>query len=161
MPHHATAIESGLHLFKCIIYIDMNMVRTGVVSHPSDWAWSGYNEIQNQKQRYAIINYKRLSELLGVVSVTLLKEKHSMWLEEALKTDRHERDRKWSQAIAVGSGGYIDHIKKELGIRVVHRKTNRVNKGFELREDELPYNADLSPKSTRLSHNNSHLWSVF
>lgn len=159
--YHATAIESGMHLFKCIIYIDMNMVRTGVVSHPSEWAWSGYNEIQNQKQRYAIINYKRLSELLGIGSASLLKEKHAMWLEEGLKTDRQERDRKWSQAIAVGSEGYIDNIKKELGMKVVYRKTNRVNKGFELREDEFPYNADLPPQSDRLSHDNSHLWSVY
>lgn len=140
-----------MHLFKCIIYIDMNMVRTGVVSHPSEWTWSGYNEIQNQKQRYAVINYKRLSELLGVGSVSLLKEKYAMWLEEALKADRQERDRKWSQAIAVGSEGYIDNIKKELGMKVVYRKTNRVNKGFELREDEFPYNADLPPKFTGTS----------
>ena len=69
-----------------------------------------------------------------------------MWIEEALKADRLERDRKWSQAIAVGSQGYIDNIKKELGIKVVYRKTTRVNKGFMIREDVLPYNADLPPK---------------
>ena len=159
--YHATAIESGMHLFTCIIYIDMNMVRTGVVPHPSEWAWSGYNEIQNQKQRYAIINYKRLSELLGVGSTSQLREKHAMWIEEALKADRHERDRKWSQAIAVGSQGYIDNIKKELGIKVVYRKTTRVDKGFMIREDVLPYNADLPPQSKRLSQNNSHFWSVY
>ncbi len=159
--YHATAIESGMHLFKCIIYIDMNMVRAGVVSHPSEWAWSGYNEIQNQKQRYAIINYKRLFELLGIGSTSQLKEKHAMWLEEGLKTDRQERDRKWSQAIAVGSEGYIDNIKKELGMKVVYRKTTIVDKGFVLREDAFPYNADLPPQSSRLSQNNIHLWSVY
>ena len=60
----ATAIENDTHLVKCLTYIDMNMVRTGVVQHPSEWNWSGYNEIQNQKQRYAIINYGRLVEPL-------------------------------------------------------------------------------------------------
>lgn len=43
--YHATAIENGVHLCKCMVYIDMNMVRAGVASHPSDWGWSGYNEI--------------------------------------------------------------------------------------------------------------------
>jgi len=33
----ATAIESGDHLLRCIVYIDLNMVRAGVVNHPSDW----------------------------------------------------------------------------------------------------------------------------
>ncbi len=48
--YHATAIENDTHLVKCLTYIDMNMVRTGVIQHPSEWKWSGYNEIQNQKQ---------------------------------------------------------------------------------------------------------------
>ncbi len=43
--YHATAIESEEHLFKCLTYIDLNMVRNGVVSHPSEWYFCGYNEI--------------------------------------------------------------------------------------------------------------------
>ena len=31
--YYATAIESEEHLFKCLTYIDLNMVRNGVVSH--------------------------------------------------------------------------------------------------------------------------------
>lgn len=45
--YHATAIESGTHLVQCLVYIDMNMVRTGEVTHPSEWKWSGYNELQH------------------------------------------------------------------------------------------------------------------
>jgi putative transposase len=47
--YHATAIEDGDHLKKCIVYIDLNMVRAGVVKHPSEWPYSGYNEIQQPK----------------------------------------------------------------------------------------------------------------
>jgi putative transposase len=54
--YHATAVESGSHLIKCLVYIDLNMVRAGVVGHPSEWPFSGYNEIQNPFQRYALIN---------------------------------------------------------------------------------------------------------
>lgn len=31
--YHATAIEGDDHLFRCMVYIDLNMVRTGIVSH--------------------------------------------------------------------------------------------------------------------------------
>ena len=58
--YHATAIEKEDHLYRCIAYIDLNMVRAGVVSHPSDWQFGGYNEIQNPRKRYAIINYSPL-----------------------------------------------------------------------------------------------------
>ena len=54
--YHATAVESGEHLRQCIVYIDMNMVRAGIVNHPSLWEFSGYHEIQKPKKRYALIN---------------------------------------------------------------------------------------------------------
>jgi putative transposase len=39
-----------------LVYIDLNMVRNGVVQHPSEWQHGGYNEIQNPPLRYALIN---------------------------------------------------------------------------------------------------------
>ncbi len=50
--YHATAIESGEHLWRCLVYVDLNMVRAGVVDHPCQWKWSGYHEIQKPKTRY-------------------------------------------------------------------------------------------------------------
>ena len=32
--YHATAIESGTHLIRCLAYMALNMVRAGVVNHP-------------------------------------------------------------------------------------------------------------------------------
>lgn len=146
---------------KCLMYIDMNMVRTGVVSHPSGWRWSGYCEIQKQKQRYAIINYCRLSELLGLGSEILLKQAHSEWIETALKAGNHKRERKWSNAVAIGSESYIENIKKNLGVRAIHRETNASDNGFELREDKFPYNVDFDTKNDGLSLDNSRFLSVF
>ena len=42
--YHATAVEVDEHLHRCLVYIDFNMVRAGVVTHPSHWAHSGYRE---------------------------------------------------------------------------------------------------------------------
>ena len=50
---------------KCLVYIDLNMVRAGVVEHPSEWGFSGYNEIQKPRERYALIDYEGLKDLLG------------------------------------------------------------------------------------------------
>ena len=35
-PYHATAIQADDHLHQCVVYIDLNMVRAGVVKHPRD-----------------------------------------------------------------------------------------------------------------------------
>ena len=34
--YHATAVEADSHLAQCMVYIDLNMVRAGVVAHPSE-----------------------------------------------------------------------------------------------------------------------------
>ena len=43
--YHATTIESGKHLVRCLIYLDLNIVRAGVVDDTGCWAFGGYNEI--------------------------------------------------------------------------------------------------------------------
>ena len=40
--YHAVAVETGEHLIRCLVYIDFNMVRAGVVEHPDEWRHSGY-----------------------------------------------------------------------------------------------------------------------
>lgn len=47
--YHATAVATDDHLVRCLLYIDLNMVRTGVVNHPEDWSESGYAELLSQR----------------------------------------------------------------------------------------------------------------
>ena len=67
--YHATAVESGDHLARCMVYLDTNMVRAGVVSHPSMWPFSGYNEIQEPRRKNVLI---RLQEAAGVAGSRVL-----------------------------------------------------------------------------------------
>src|SRR5262245_27029141 len=39
--YHATAVEADEHLHRCLVYIDLNMVRAGVVRHPTEWVHCG------------------------------------------------------------------------------------------------------------------------
>ena len=43
--YHATAVETARHLIQCIVYVDLNMVRAGVVKYPVEWPFGGYNEL--------------------------------------------------------------------------------------------------------------------
>src|SRR5687767_821724 len=49
--YHATAIEIDEHLHRGVVYIDLNMVRAGVVNHPGQWKESGFCEIQEPPKR--------------------------------------------------------------------------------------------------------------
>jgi putative transposase len=60
-------------LSKCMAYVDLNMVRAGVVSHPSEWPFCGYNEIQSPRQRYSLINDESLKLLMGLISALKMR----------------------------------------------------------------------------------------
>jgi len=142
--YHATAVESNRHLRQCIAYIDMNMVRAGVVVHPEKWQWCGYNEIQTPRKRKGIIDFDRLVGLLGFDTYEQLKKAHFKWIDSAIQNDNNGRENKWSQSIAVGSEAYIKKIKEALGSRVKGRKIRQVGDAFELRETPTPYGSDDS-----------------
>ena len=69
--YHATAVEKEQHLIQCMIYIDLNMVRAGVVSHPSEWQWTGYNELLRPKSRYRLIDYQEQNS--SQIQLTMLQ----------------------------------------------------------------------------------------
>lgn len=58
--YHATAVEANEHLHRCLVYIDFNMVRAGVVGHPGQWKESGFSEIQDPPKRYRIVDLRSL-----------------------------------------------------------------------------------------------------
>jgi REP-associated tyrosine transposase len=151
--YHATAVENNRYLKQCICYIDMNMVRAGVVQHPSEWVFCGYNEIQNPRKRKGIIDFKKLMELLGFEHHVDLKEAHSKWVDSQLRNNSNEAESKWTQSIAVGSKTFIEKIKEALGFRARGRKIKGSGDTFELREGQVPYGvADKSVSG------NAFLW---
>ncbi|MBN1930263.1 MAG: transposase [Desulfobacterales bacterium] len=158
--YHATAVSSDRHLIECIVYIDLNMVRAGVVTHPSEWDFGGYNEIQNPRERYALIDYKRLMDLFHFSTVDQLRNSHKKWVEEILKTKNYVRESKWSQSIAVGSKSFVEGIKEKLGILVKGRKLIGSNDLYQLRELRAVYNSNFASKNIALSTDNKYFWNV-
>ncbi len=154
--YHATAVSSDRHLIQCIAYIDLNMVRAGVVNHPSEWNFGGYNEIQKPRERYALIDYKRLMELLHVSTFDELINSYKKWVKEILKTKNYVRETKWSRSIAVGSKSFVEGIKEKLGIRANGRKVGGSGGLYHLREAQVPYNSDFTPENRELRAKNTY-----
>ena len=84
--YHATAVQADSHLVQCMVYIDLNMVRAGVVPHPSEWPFCGYHEILNIRQRYTLIDHESLTDLFNISSIEELRKTYRGWVEESLET---------------------------------------------------------------------------
>jgi hypothetical protein len=104
--------------------MDLNMVRAGVVGHPSQWVFSGYYEILAPRKRYALIDYRGLRELLNFTHMNELVDAYRGWLEESLHADDHHREGKWTESVAVGSERFVTAMKERLGIKVKGREVS-------------------------------------
>jgi len=156
--YHATAVESDDHLAQCMVYIDMNMVRAGVVKHPQEWSFCGYHEIQKPKERYGIIDYRRLIALLHMRNIEELQELQMAWVVEALSSERLGRESKWTESIAVGSEHFVSATKERLGIRARGRYMVGKNGAFELREAANSYSVNLDAKNDVVRPKNMYVW---
>ncbi len=133
--YHATVVETDFHLSQCMVYIDLNMVRSCVVNHPSEWPFCGYHEIQNRRKRYSLIDQEALIDLFGFQSMDEFREIHKGWVIEALEKEKYrERQPRWTESIAVGSEDFVRDMKEKLGPRAIWREIVGANGIYELRE---------------------------
>jgi putative transposase len=156
--YHATAIETDAHLLRCLVYIDLSMVRAGAVRHPSEWDHGGYGEIQNPPERYRLIDLPALSSLCGFGHVAEFQLGHHQSVEAALRDGATARDDRWSDSIAVGSEAFVEQVKAELGSAVGRRRSVADTKTYTLREQASSYKYLFDDKNGVLSQNNTHLW---
>jgi putative transposase len=132
------------------------MVRAGVVAHPSEWAWSGYNEIQRPRERYALIDRTGLKDLLGINDDSVLSEHHRQWIDDALKKDFHQRESRWTESVAVGSKAFIEQTRDQLGFRAKGRSVEGLDEVCALREANKDY--DFAGKNSTLRSENTYSW---
>jgi len=156
--YHATAIDSDEYLQPCLIYIDLNMVRAGVVNHPGQWNENGFCEIQKPAKRYAIIDLRALSELCGFEDIEGFQTAHRQWIEEALARELSLREARGSEAIAVGSLAFVKKIKGGLGSKAMHREVEQFEGTHVLREVSEVYGFKSAGENESLSPENTVFW---
>ena len=137
--YHATAIEAGCHLRRCLTYVDLNMVRAGAIRHPEEWVHGGYREIQGTRCRNTIIDLKALGEVLEFGSLEDLRAAHKEWIDEPLCDEEQRREDIWSQSLAVGSAEFVRQTQSALGHQGRYRKRIEGDEVSVLRETEETY----------------------
>lgn len=132
--YHATAVESDEHFLECLLYVDLNMVRAGVVSHPKDWPVCGYHEIAGeQKKRYRLIDKTKLMQLLGIFDLSQLQQEYVNRISMKLELNQLKRDKKWTKALAVGSKEFLETYQKKIGLKLHHKIFNDSKGSFILK----------------------------
>ena len=110
--YHCTMIEPGPHLWRCMVYIELNMVRAGVVPHPEQWPWCSYQEWMGKRRRYTVVDQGAGLRAFGQSDLTVFRENYRRSVEKVIEEDGCRREPAWTESIAVGSDQFIARIKE-------------------------------------------------
>jgi putative transposase len=145
--YHATAVQPGKHLSRCMAYIDLNMVRAGVVRHPAEWEFGGYQLIQDPPQRYMLVNLDLAVKLLNLKSAEELAQAQRDWINLALEMGNNLYQPEWTDSIAVGDYTFVKNTMEKLGIAARNREIIEENGMATLREPEISYRSIFDHKN--------------
>lgn len=137
--YHATLVESGGYLWSCLCYIELNMVRCGVVKHPREWKWVGYHEIMGTWRRHRLIDMDRLCWRLGTTSLEEIRRNLEVSLAERIAKDQLKREPRWTESLAVGSISFLEEVEPEITSRRRTEMVNTTDDIWVLREDPISY----------------------
>jgi putative transposase len=105
-----TLVQSGTHLSRCFFYIDLNMVRAGVVSHPSEWEGGAYAELTRPPKRRRLIDRVRLFQCLECVTEPQFTEWYEATLRQECARGYRVRESYWTEAAAVGGRDWVETL---------------------------------------------------
>ena len=145
--YHATLVESGEYLWRCLCYIELNIVRCGVVAHPREWEWVGYHEIMGERSRYRLVDLEQLCWRLGVGSVEELRKNLTVSLAERIARGEAKREPCWTESLAVGSVGFIERIKPLILSRRETEVVQTAENVWALQETAIAYGQKRGPKN--------------
>lgn len=122
---------------------------------------SGFNEIQNPPERYGVIDMPGLRNFCGIPDPEQFSELHRQWIREAIGNGKKQRERCWTESIAVGGIGFVEETRSRLGIKGMGRRIEEQEADRSvLREEFGSYNTVFDPQNGRLSPNNSYFWNI-
>ncbi len=65
----------------------------------------------------------------------------------------------WTESIAIGSKGFVEKIKLELGVKTIGREVMGGDRVYEVREGSS-YSGHFAGKNSGLSRKNTYFWNL-
>lgn len=147
--YNCTMIDSGRHLWNCVQYVDLNMVRAGVVKDPVEWAWCGYREFMGLRKRYRILDIETLLATLGYSDLEKARACYRDELEKKLNQGSLNREPLWTESLAVGDKTFVEGVKsKVFRVRtyITEENTSQGIPVCSIREAQAAYSGFPGPK---------------
>jgi putative transposase len=147
-PYKCTKVQDGQHLFCCLRYVSLNMVRAGVVDYPAEWHWCGHDELSGERSRYTILSIERLLQSLDIPSLVGFRELYGRGVQELVERRELGRESAWTEALAVGDRAFVERAAHGiLNRRLFEYEPLADGDVWAVREGHGAYSAVSMPES--------------
>jgi len=145
--YHATSVEGGQYLWRCLVYIELNMVRCRMVAHPEEWEWVGYHEIMGQRQRYRLLDLERLCWRLATDNLEELRRNLASALNQRIAERQLAREACWTESLAVGSPSFLAETQPLVLSRRETAIVETAPEVWALQESPIAYSVESELKN--------------
>jgi len=136
---HCTMIDTRPYLWDCMMYIELNMVRAGVVNHPSQWQWCSFNEIVGHRKRYRLIDRDRLLQELRGGERDELAASYASSIAQRIGSGVLRKEDRWTRSVAVGSEDFVKQVQEQINWRAGFEVTETAPGTWTVREPSVSY----------------------
>lgn len=122
--YRSTLIESQSYLLRCMVYIDFNPVRTGLVAQPLDYPWSSHGHYVGARVDKSITSH---SLIWALGNTPFAREAaYAEWVNQGLST--RETQALSDAALhgwALGSEAFLTQLQRATSRRPIPHKPGR------------------------------------
>lgn len=132
--YHCTLVGDRVHAERCMTYIELNMVRAGVVAHPGEWPWCSYQEWTGQRQRRRLVDLESALAYFGNPGLEDFRRHYERRIQERLERDAMAREPWWTESVAVGEESFVRDVERQVAWRQGFEHERPVADIWSLRE---------------------------
>lgn len=132
--YHCTLVGDQVHAERCMTYIELNMVRAGVVTHPAEWPWCSYQEWVGRRQRYRLVDLEPALAYFGIPPFEDFRLHYRRRIQERLERDAMAREPWWTESVAVGEEAFVRSVEQQVGWRQSYEREDLGAGAWSLRE---------------------------
>ena len=125
--YRSTLIETERYLLACMVYIDLNPVRAGMVEHPGEYRWSSYRANAQGEENPLLTPHETFLALGGEAESR--QAAYRELFRHELEPGMVDRIRAATNGnFALGDGRFAEQIGEILGRRAVRASPGRPRK---------------------------------
>jgi putative transposase len=123
------------------------MVRAGVLSHPAEWRWCGYDEPTGRRRRHRPLDLECVLKWRPGMTAEGFARAYEASIAESITRRELARDPVWTESIAVGAEAFVEAVTGGLSNRKRHYRKEVAEGVRVVRERPSPYSAFSGAKT--------------